>query len=65
MIEVGQGQWYDERGIIWMEKCKCYKLVLENINLNTSYSYKGTLLHAYNANTQELILKNINFYHYL
>lgn len=63
MIEVGQEQWYDERGIIWMEKCKCNKLVLENINLNTSYSYKGTLLHAHNANTQELILKNINFYH--
>ena len=57
------GDFYDERGLIMIEKCKCDKLTIKNCDILTNYEFKGTLLFSQNCSVDSLLLENIKYNH--
>lgn len=56
-------EFYNERGLIMIEKCKCDKLTVRNCDINTSYELKGTFVFSQNCDIDNLVLESINYRH--
>lgn len=60
---VNLGDFYNERGLIMIEKCKCDKLTVKNCDISTMYDLKGTLIYSQNCNIDDVLIENIKYRH--